>query len=300
MSVPAAIANAVADALGRDDVEPPLTPAARLGAASTVKPAPFAYSAPGHARGGTRHARATRRRGEGVRRRAEPRPAAEHAPAAADPDRRRQRRCRLDGVSGNDGVALGASEPPVRQADARLGEHAARRGGCLPHVGHLVTRNRGTVGGSIAHADAAAELPLALLALGGSVVAAARRRTGARSPPRTSSSGPSRRRSSRASSSSRRSGRRATGRGRVRGVRTALGRLRAGDGGSRAALEDGEPPPRVGVGAAVDRPTLLRRSPRWWTVTRSMPSLRARRVPRLRQPSIQPMVSTRPPPTCGT
>jgi CO/xanthine dehydrogenase FAD-binding subunit len=38
-------------------------------------------------------------------------------------------------------------------------------------VGHYVTRNRGTVGGSIAHADASAELPLALLVSGGSVVA---------------------------------------------------------------------------------------------------------------------------------
>jgi CO/xanthine dehydrogenase FAD-binding subunit len=44
----------------------------------------------------------------------------------------------------------------------------------LPHVGHFVTRNRGTVGGSIAHADAAAELPLCLTVLGGSVVAASR------------------------------------------------------------------------------------------------------------------------------
>jgi carbon-monoxide dehydrogenase medium subunit len=39
-------------------------------------------------------------------------------------------------------------------------------------VGHLATRNRGTVGGSLAHADPAAELPLALLALGGRVQAA--------------------------------------------------------------------------------------------------------------------------------
>jgi len=45
----------------------------------------------------------------------------------------------------------------------------------LPHVGHFVTRNRGTVGGSIAHADAAAELPLVLVAVGGSVVAASSR-----------------------------------------------------------------------------------------------------------------------------
>jgi CO/xanthine dehydrogenase FAD-binding subunit len=42
----------------------------------------------------------------------------------------------------------------------------------MPHVGHFVTRNRGTIGGSIAHADAAAELPLCLTVLGGSVVVA--------------------------------------------------------------------------------------------------------------------------------
>jgi carbon-monoxide dehydrogenase medium subunit len=41
---------------------------------------------------------------------------------------------------------------------------------CIPYVGHFVTRNRGTVGGSIAHADARAELPLALTAAGGRVV----------------------------------------------------------------------------------------------------------------------------------
>ena len=40
----------------------------------------------------------------------------------------------------------------------------------LAHVGHVGTRNRGTVGGSIAHADGGAELPLCLTALGGSIV----------------------------------------------------------------------------------------------------------------------------------
>jgi carbon-monoxide dehydrogenase medium subunit len=45
---------------------------------------------------------------------------------------------------------------------------------CLPFVGHSVTRNRGTVGGSVAHADAAAELPLVLVTLGGTVVAESR------------------------------------------------------------------------------------------------------------------------------
>ena len=41
----------------------------------------------------------------------------------------------------------------------------------LGNVAHIVIRNRGTVGGSIAHADAAAELPCMLVATGGSVVA---------------------------------------------------------------------------------------------------------------------------------
>lgn len=40
----------------------------------------------------------------------------------------------------------------------------------LDHVGHVPTRNRGTVGGSIAFADPAAELPAVLLGLGGAVV----------------------------------------------------------------------------------------------------------------------------------
>jgi carbon-monoxide dehydrogenase medium subunit len=39
----------------------------------------------------------------------------------------------------------------------------------LPYIGHAATRNRGTVGGSIAHADAAAELPLLLQTLAGEV-----------------------------------------------------------------------------------------------------------------------------------
>ena len=41
----------------------------------------------------------------------------------------------------------------------------------LAWTGHLPTRSRGTVGGSMAHADPSAEQPLALLTLGGDVVA---------------------------------------------------------------------------------------------------------------------------------
>jgi len=58
----------------------------------------------------------------------------------------------------------------VRQRD--FGPLARLGGLCLPFVGHFVTRNRGTVAGSIAHADARAELPLALLVHGGAAVAA--------------------------------------------------------------------------------------------------------------------------------
>jgi 2-furoyl-CoA dehydrogenase FAD binding subunit len=47
----------------------------------------------------------------------------------------------------------------------------------LPFVGHFQTRNKGTVCGSIAHADPAAELPLALAVLEGEVVLRSRRGT---------------------------------------------------------------------------------------------------------------------------
>ena len=46
----------------------------------------------------------------------------------------------------------------------------------LPWVGHFQTRNRGTVCGSVAHADPSAEMPLCLVALGGEVRAAQRQR----------------------------------------------------------------------------------------------------------------------------
>jgi len=39
----------------------------------------------------------------------------------------------------------------------------------LPHVGHYQTRSRGTLGGSVAHADPSAEIPLVLVTLAGAV-----------------------------------------------------------------------------------------------------------------------------------
>jgi 2-furoyl-CoA dehydrogenase FAD binding subunit len=47
----------------------------------------------------------------------------------------------------------------------------------LPFVGHFQTRNKGTVCGSIAHADPSSELPLVLATLGGSVVLRSQRGT---------------------------------------------------------------------------------------------------------------------------
>ena len=76
----------------------------------------------------------------------------------------------LDSVeTTGEAVVLGAT---VRQADPQVQSHPVL-GAVLPHVGHTVTRNRGTICGSLAHADPAAELPVALVAAGGSVVAAA-------------------------------------------------------------------------------------------------------------------------------
>lgn len=46
----------------------------------------------------------------------------------------------------------------------------------LPWVGHFQTRNRGTLGGSVAHADPSAEIPLCLVVCGGTVVLQSRRR----------------------------------------------------------------------------------------------------------------------------
>ena len=41
----------------------------------------------------------------------------------------------------------------------------------LPYIGHVAIRSRGTIGGTVAHADASAEIPCVLAALEGSVVA---------------------------------------------------------------------------------------------------------------------------------
>jgi 2-furoyl-CoA dehydrogenase FAD binding subunit len=62
-----------------------------------------------------------------------------------------------------------AMASPVLRAEVPLLAEA------LPYVGHYQTRHRGTLGGSVAHADPSAEIPLCLVTLGGSVLLRSRR-----------------------------------------------------------------------------------------------------------------------------
>jgi 2-furoyl-CoA dehydrogenase FAD binding subunit len=74
--------------------------------------------------------------------------------------------------SAGDTLRVGAA---VRQSELeRRSDLASRQpllAAALPWIGHAQTRSRGTVCGSVAHADPSAELPLVLIALGGEVEA---------------------------------------------------------------------------------------------------------------------------------
>ena len=48
--------------------------------------------------------------------------------------------------------------------------HAPLLAAAIPHVAHPAIRNRGTVGGNLAHADPASELPACMMALGAAIV----------------------------------------------------------------------------------------------------------------------------------
>jgi len=77
---------------------------------------------------------------------------------------------RVEGLGSIDdgpaGFTIGAA---VRHADVELasvtGRAAPLVAAAMPHIGHRAIRNRGTVCGSLAHADPAAELPAVMLAL---------------------------------------------------------------------------------------------------------------------------------------
>jgi aerobic carbon-monoxide dehydrogenase medium subunit len=77
----------------------------------------------------------------------------------------------LGGITHKNGkVEIGAM---VRHAEAERSELIAKYAPliarAMPHIGHAAIRNRGTLGGSIAFADPAAELPACLLALDGEI-----------------------------------------------------------------------------------------------------------------------------------
>ena len=80
----------------------------------------------------------------------------------------------IDGLSairdGDGAVVIGAM---VRQAkalsDPLVAKHLPLLAKALTHVGHPPTRARGTVGGSLVHADPSAEIPLVAVTLGASL-----------------------------------------------------------------------------------------------------------------------------------
>jgi carbon-monoxide dehydrogenase medium subunit len=73
----------------------------------------------------------------------------------------------LSGVSASDGrVAIGAmTREYVAEESGTVADGVPLLAAALPFIGHEAIRNRGTVGGSLAHADPAAELPAVARAL---------------------------------------------------------------------------------------------------------------------------------------
>ena len=77
-----------------------------------------------------------------------------------------------------DHVAIGAmTTQRAFERDAAMTEALPMVVQAVSHIAHFQIRNRGTIGGSIAHADPAAELPLMLLVQGGEIQARSSRAT---------------------------------------------------------------------------------------------------------------------------
>src|SRR5215475_1739844 len=81
----------------------------------------------------------------------------------------------INGVDGLGGIALKDGQLEIgaltrhaqAERSAEIARHAPLIALAMPHIGHPAIRNRGTIGGSIAFADPAAELPACFLALNG-------------------------------------------------------------------------------------------------------------------------------------
>ncbi|WP_315833747.1 xanthine dehydrogenase family protein subunit M [Bradyrhizobium prioriisuperbiae] len=78
----------------------------------------------------------------------------------------------LRGISVSDGMLrIGAlTRHADVQASAEIARHAPLLTEAIAHVAHPAIRNRGTLGGSLAHADPASELPACVLALDATIV----------------------------------------------------------------------------------------------------------------------------------
>jgi carbon-monoxide dehydrogenase medium subunit len=77
----------------------------------------------------------------------------------------------LDYVRAADGVLeVGAlTRHSTLEESATVKRHCPLLSAAASHIAHMQVRNRGTIGGSLSHADPAAELPLAALVLGATI-----------------------------------------------------------------------------------------------------------------------------------
>jgi aerobic carbon-monoxide dehydrogenase medium subunit len=81
----------------------------------------------------------------------------------------------INGIDGLGGISLkdgqleigGLTRHAQAERSAEVARHAPLIALAMPHIGHPAIRNRGTIGGSLAFADPAAELPACVVALGG-------------------------------------------------------------------------------------------------------------------------------------
>jgi len=78
----------------------------------------------------------------------------------------------LRGIASSDGIlSIGALTRHVDlQRSPEVAEHAPLLTEAIDHVAHPAIRNRGTLGGSLAHADPASELPACMVALNATIV----------------------------------------------------------------------------------------------------------------------------------
>ena len=128
-----------------------------------------------HRRRRRRAARRARRLRQGPRRRPEPRPDARPAPGHVRPPRRpRAGSTSLRTIERRNGslcIGAGTTQADHRGDPTEWPTAVPLLARATPLIGHFQIRNRGTIGGSLAHADPAAEYPAVALALDAELVA---------------------------------------------------------------------------------------------------------------------------------